>query len=409
MEPEELVEKVRSGLVKLYEIEKFTDNDVNKASEIRRKFLERELNIKLEYLGKYSIDLNQTLNRNIENAIGCVQIPVGIAGPLKINGEYANGLFYVPLATTEGALVASINRGCSVITASGGANTKILYDKMTRAPLFKVKNISEAVRFVQWIKERFEEIKTKFEEGSRHLKLVNIHPWMIGKNVWLRFEAQTGDAMGMNMVTIATERACKYIMENFKEAKLIALSGNLCTDKKPGAINWLLGRGKTVLAEVTIPRDIVKEKLKTTPEEAQEVAFKKNILASAFAHAYGLNAHIANIIAAIFLATGQDAAQITESAMGISYAEVDEEENLYVSVYLPSLEIGTVGGGTGLPTQRENLRILGCEGGGKEPGLNAKKFAEIIAATVLAGEISLLAALAAGHLAQAHIRLGKGK
>jgi len=241
------------------------------------------------------------------------------------------------------------------------------------------------------------------------LKLINIQPWIIGRNVWLRFEAQTGDAMGMNMVTIATERACNYITENFKEAKLVALSGNLCTDKKPGAINWLLGRGKTVLAEVTVPREIVKEKLKTTPEEAQEVAFKKNILASAFAHSYGLNAHIANIIAAVFLATGQDAAQITESSMGISYAEVNEEGNLYVSVYLPSLEIGTVGGGTGLPTQKESLRILGCEGGGKESGENAKKFAEIIAATVLAGEISLLAALAAGHLAKAHIRLGKGK
>jgi 3-hydroxy-3-methylglutaryl-coenzyme A reductase (EC 1.1.1.34) len=409
METEDLIEKIRSGEIKLYEIEKFINNDVNKASEIRRKFLEQELNIKLDHLGKYSIDLNQTFNKNIENAIGCVQIPVGIAGPLKINGEYAKGLFYVPLATTEGALVASVNRGCSVITSSGGAFTKILYDKMTRAPLFKVKNISEAIRLTQWVKENFDEIKRKFEEGSRHLKLINIQPWIIGRNVWLRFEAQTGDAMGMNMVTIATERACNYITENFKEAKLVALSGNLCTDKKPGAINWLLGRGKTVLAEVTVPREIVKEKLKTTPEEAQEVAFKKNILASAFAHSYGLNAHIANIIAAVFLATGQDAAQITESSMGISYAEVNEEGNLYVSVYLPSLEIGTVGGGTGLPTQKESLRILGCEGGGKESGENAKKFAEIIAATVLAGEISLLAALAAGHLAKAHIRLGKGK
>jgi len=409
MDENEILEKVKNNEIKLYEIEKLVNGDVNLASKIRRKFLEENLNIKLEHIGKYSIDLNLTYNRNIENAIGCVQIPVGIAGPLLINGEYAKGYFYIPLATTEGALVASVNRGCSAITLSGGVTTKILDDKMTRAPLFKVNNIHDAIEFIEWINKNREEIKTVFESMSKHIKLIDIKHWIIGRNVWLRFEAHTGDAMGMNMVTIATDNVAKYIEEKFKKAKLIALSGNLCTDKKPGAINWILGRGKSVIAEAIIRKDILKEKLKTKPEDAVEVVIRKNILGSAFAHAYGLNAHISNIIAAIFLATGQDAAQITESSMGITYAEITDENDLYISCYLPSLEIGTVGGGTHLPTQRENLRIMGCEGGGNVPGENAKKFAEIICAAALAGEISLLSALAAGQLAISHKKLGRGK
>lgn len=404
---EELLEKLKKGELKLYEIEEIT-KDVNKAGEIRRKFLEETLKIKLEHLGKYSIDLNLTYRKNIENAIGCVQIPIGIAGPLLIKGDYARGFYYIPLATTEGALVASVNRGCSILTASEGVSTKILEDKMTRAPLFKVKNVSRALEIIEWINEHFQELKEKFEEGSRHLKLKAIKPWIIGTNLWLRLEAETGDAMGMNMVTIASDRFAKFLIEKNPDIELIALSGNLCTDKKAGSINWLLGRGKSVIAEAFISKEILENKLKVKAKQIEEVNNRKNILGSAFAHAYGLNAHIANIIAAIFLATGQDAAQITESSMGITFAEANDK-GLYISVYLPSLEVGTVGGGTHLPTQKEALRIMGCEGSGEHAGYNAKKFAEIIASACLAGELSLLVALAKNELAKSHEKLGRSK
>lgn len=404
---EELIEKLKKGELKLYELENFT-NDVNKASEIRRKFLEEILKIKLEKIGDYTIDLNLTYKKNIENALGCVQIPLGIAGPLRIKGEYAKGSFYIPLATTEGALVASVNRGCSVLTQSGEVRCRIIDDKMTRAPLLKVKDVDRGLELIDWINRNYNELKEVFEKGSRHLRLRNIRPWLVGDNLWLRIEAETGDAMGMNMVTIASDRLINYLLEKNKDVELVALSGNLCTDKKPGAMNWIMGRGKSVIAEALIPNEIIREKLKTEPKLIEEVNYRKNILGSAFVQAYGLNAHVANIVAAIFLATGQDAAQITESSMAITHVDARENE-LYMSVYLPSLEVGTVGGGTGLPTQREALRIMGCEGGGEKPGDNSKKFAEIIAAACLAGELSLLAALASNQLARAHERLGRAK
>lgn len=404
---EDLLERLKRGELKLYELDDIV-KDVNKAAEIRRKFLEESLGIRLEKIGSYSIDLNLTYKKNIENAIGCVQIPLGIAGPLLIKGEYANGTFYIPLATSEGALVASVNRGCSVLSLSGGVKTKVIDDKMTRAPLFKVRDAKRALELIEWIETNFDEIKKVFEGGSRHLKLKSVKPWLIGNNLWLRIEAETGDAMGMNMVTIASNRLAEYIIKNNNDVRLLALSGNLCTDKKPGAMNWLLGRGKSVIAEAFISNEILKNKLKVEAKEIEEVNNSKNILGSAFVHAYGLNAHVANIVAAIFLATGQDAAQITESSMAVTYTE-STEEGLYISVYLPSLEIGTVGGGTHLPTQREALRILGCEGSGNPPGSNARKLAEIIAGASLAGELSLLSALASNELARAHERLGRGK
>lgn len=404
---EDLLEKLKKGEIKLYELEKFTQ-DVNEASKIRRRYLEEILDLKIQKIGEYTIDLNLTYKKNIENAIGCVQIPVGIAGPLLINGEYAKGSFYIPLATSEGALVASVNRGCSILSLSGGVNAKVIDDKMTRAPLFKVKDSRRGLELIEWVNTHFEELKKVFESGSRHLKLKTIKPWLIGNNLWLRIEAETGDAMGMNMVTIASDRFARYIIEHNEDVSLIALSGNLCTDKKPGTMNWLLGRGKSVIAEAFIQENLLKEKLRVSSKEIEEVNYRKNILGSAFVHSYGLNAHVANIVAAIFLATGQDAAQITESSMAITHAE-SREDGLYISVYLPSLEIGTVGGGTHLPTQREALRILSCEGSGNPPGSNAKKLAEIIAAACLAGEISLLSALASNELAKAHEKLGRAK
>ncbi|ADT83378.1 hydroxymethylglutaryl-CoA reductase (NADPH) [Thermococcus barophilus] len=408
MNIDEIIEKVVSGEIKLHQVEKYTNGDKKLATEIRRKALEKKFGISLEHIGHYSIDPNQVIGKNIENMIGVVQIPMGVAGPLRINGEYAKGEFYIPLATTEGALVASVNRGCSALTAAGGVKTTIIGDKMTRAPLLKCPDARRAREVAEWVKENIDYLQeVAVSKVTRHGKLKDVKPFIVGNNLYLRFEFETGDAMGMNMVTIASEEIMKVIEEKFPDVKYLALSGNLCVDKKPNALNFILGRGKTVIAEAVIPREIVEKKLKTTPELIAEVNYRKNLVGSAQAGSYGFNAHFANIVGAIFLATGQDEAQITEGAHGITLAEVTPEGDLYISITMPSLEIGTVGGGTRVPPQREALSIMGVAGGGEPAGTNAKKFAEIIAGAVLAGELSLLAAIAAKHLAKAHKELGR--
>lgn len=404
---EEYVDKVVKGVVKLHEIDNAVGNS-NIAVLIRRMALEKLLKISLSNIGFTTIDWVETVGRNIENPIGAIHIPLGIAGPLKILGDYAKGNYYIPLATSEGALVASVNRGCKAITESGGAKTKIINDHMTRAPVFQTPSIKHAIRLIGWVAENFEKIKAEAESTTKHGKLLRIEPFILGNNVWLRFIFSTGDAMGMNMVTIATDKACKLIERELSFAKYISLSGNMCADKKPSLINALLGRGKTVVAEATIKRKTVGELLKTTPEKIIDVNIRKNLLGSARAGSISFNAHFANIIAAIFIATGQDVAQIVESSIGYTWAELTENKDLYISITLPSLEVGTIGGGTRLPTQREALEILGVYGSGNPPGANAKKFAEIVASAVLAGELSLLAALSAGQLAEAHKKLGRG-
>ncbi|MCX8142387.1 MAG: hydroxymethylglutaryl-CoA reductase (NADPH) [Candidatus Nezhaarchaeota archaeon] len=406
MNIDDVVSKLINGEIKLYEVEKLV-GDVNRAAEVRRTFLEKVVGVQLKNIGYFSMDLNVTAKRNIENPIGVGQIPMGVAGPLRVKGDYADGYYYIPLCTTEGALIASVNRGCSAITESGGARAKVIRDYMARAPLFITPSVEHAYKLVQWVKENIKEIEEVFNSVDPFVKLIDVQPWIVGRNVWLRFTANTFDAMGMNGVTLACDRVGKFIEERVKFARMVSLSGNLCVDKKPSAVNWLLGRGKTVIAEAIIKREITMDKLKTTPEDVVDVCIRKNLLGSGLAHAYGLNAHAANIVAAIFIATGQDCAQVVESSMAITTAEVTPEGDLYISITMPSLEIATVGGGTGLPTQREALAIMGCAGPGNPPGSNAKKFAEILASACLAGELSLLSALSAGHLAQAHARLGR--
>ncbi len=347
---EELLEKLERGEIKLHQLEKIVGN-ANLAALIRRRFIERRIGKELPAIASTIIDFEEVVGRNIENPIGAIQIPLGIAGPLKVNGDYAKGEFYVPLATHEGALVASVNRGCKAITESGGAKVKIIKDAMTRAPVFKTESVEDALELVKWVEEHFNEIKEVAESTTKHGKLLKIEPFIMGNNVWLRFEFFTGDAMGMNMVTIATDKAVKFIEEKFGKAKCVALSGNVCTDKKPAFINELLGRGKTVVAEAIIKREVAEKVLKAPPELIHEVNLRKNWAGSSRAGSLSFNAHFANIIAAIFLATGQDAAQVVESSMGWTWTEV-RNGDLYISVTLPSLEVGTVGGGTRLPTQR---------------------------------------------------------
>lgn len=406
MNIDDVVEKAVKGEIELHEIDNFLE--ANAAMVARRLALEKILGISLPSIGSTILDYSEIKNRNAENVIGGIQIPVGVVGPLKINGDYAKGNFYVPLATTEGALIASVNRGCKAITKAGGAKVKIIFDGMARAPVFKLPNIDSVVNFLQWINKNLDKIKEVAESTTSHGKLKEIQPFVLGNNVWLRFVFETGDAMGMNMVTIASEAICNFIESEFTEAKCVAVSGNMCSDKKQSMVNSIFGRGKTVIAEALIPSTILKEVLRTTAEAIHEVNLRKNLLGSARAgNIYQFNAHFANIIAAIFLATGQDMAQVVESSSGYTWTEV-RGEDLYISVTLPSLEVGTVGGGTRLPTQREALSIMGVAGGGNPPGSNAKKFAEIIASTVLAGELNLLSALGNKELGRAHKMLGRG-
>jgi hydroxymethylglutaryl-CoA reductase (NADPH) len=398
-----LVDDVVAGRIKFHELEKQVSK--KEATEIRRKAVEKLLKLELKAVGSYTIDPENVIGKSIENMIGAVQVPLGIAGPVKIKGDHAKGAFYLPLATTEGALVASFNRGCSAITESGGADVKVIDNKQTRAPCFRFEGIKKAADFIDWCRKNDAKIKEKAQEGSRFLKVRKIRHILVGNNVYLRFEAETGDAMGMNMITLGCQQACDWI-EKETGAECITVTGNLDVDKKPSAINLILGRGKTVAADVIIPEAVLKEKLKTTASRMYEVNLRKNILGSAFAGSYGLNAHFANAMKALFIATGQDEAHIVDGSHGVTFCEV-RDKDLYISVTIPCVQVGTVGGGTRVETAQECLRILGVAGAGEPPGSNALKFAEIVAVATLAGEISLIAAQSAHHLAKAHKELGR--
>ncbi|MFC3477344.1 hydroxymethylglutaryl-CoA reductase (NADPH) [Halobacterium litoreum] len=399
----DLADRVQSGDLRLYELE--DEADAETAAAARRELLERETGADTDALGSFSFDAEHASETAVENLAGGAQLPLGIAGPVAVSGGAADDEFYLPMATTEGALVASVNRGCSAITAAGGANARVTKTGMTRAPVFRVADVTEGAEVAEWAKENYDALKTAAEETTSHGELTDVTPYVVGDNVYLRFRYDTKDAMGMNMATIATEAACEVI-EAETPAELVALSGNLCTDKKPAAINAVEGRGRTVTADVTIPRDVVEERFNTTPEAVEEANTRKNLIGSAKAGSLGFNAHAANVVAAVFLATGQDAAQVVEGSNCITTVEA-REDGLYASVNLASLEVGTVGGGTKLPTQREALDVLGVRGGGDPAGSNADALAEIIAAGALAGELSLLAALASRHLSSAHEELGR--
>lgn len=385
---------------------------------LRRKALEKKLGIKLPHTGKYSLDDKLASAKNCENMIGAVQIPMGVAGPLKVKSSSIRQVedtrrgtqdkvqsYYIPLATTEGALVASVNRGCKAIMQSGGANVISKKVGITRAPVFTVKDIFEGEKTISWVKNNIAEIKKITENSSSHLKLLEIKPWLVGRNLFLRFKFDSCDAMGMNMATIACTLATDLIEKKTK-AKLVSISGNVCVDKKPNMLNFIEGRGIQVWADCILPFDVVEKVLKTTSEKFVDVVTRKVYLGSIVSGSIGANSHAANVLAAIFTACGQDVAHIAEVSSVITTAEI-VRENLYVSVFLSDLVVGTIGGGTGLETQKEALNILGVFGGNN--GKNSQKLAEIIGAAVLAGEISLIASLSVNSLACAHQKLGRGE
>ncbi|WP_232702840.1 hydroxymethylglutaryl-CoA reductase (NADPH) [Halobacterium wangiae] len=399
----DLADRVQAGELRLYELESHADADT--AAAARRELLVRETGADLDATGAFTFDAEHAAETAVENLAGGTQLPLGVAGPLAVSGGAAGDDYYLPLATTEGALVASVNRGCSAITAAGGANARVTKVGMTRAPVFRVADVTEGAEVAEWVDEHVDVLAEAAESTTSHGELLDVTPYVVGDNVFLRFSYDTKDAMGMNMATIATEAASE-VVERETPAELVALSGNLCTDKKPAAINAVEGRGRTVTADVTIPRDVVEDRFDTTPEAIEEANTRKNLVGSAKAGSLGFNAHAANVVAAVFLATGQDAAQVVEGSNAITTVEA-REEALYASVSFASLEVGTVGGGTKLPTQREALDVLGVRGGGDPAGANADALAEVIAAGGLAGELSLLAALASRHLSSAHAELGR--
>jgi hydroxymethylglutaryl-CoA reductase (NADPH) len=401
-DPSELAERVADGDLRLHELEEHADAAT--AAAARRALLSEATGVELDAVGDHTFAA-ESATANIENLVGAAQVPLGVAGPATVHGEAAEGEYYVPLATTEGALVASVNRGLGAIAESGGATARVVESKMTRAPVFRTTGVEASVAVADWARAHVDDLAAAAEATTSHGELLGVTPHVVGENVFLRFAYDTKDAMGMNMATIATRAACELV-EVETPAELVALSGNLCTDKKPAAINAIEGRGRTVAADVLVPMDVVEERLHATPAAVAEVATRKNLVGSAKAGSLGFNAQAANVVAAVFLATGQDAAQVVEGANAITTVE-DRGDELYASVSLASLEVGTVGGGTSLPTQSEAMEVLGYGGGGDPPGSNADALAEVIAAGALAGELSLLAALSSRHLSSAHAELGR--
>ncbi|XP_074581080.1 3-hydroxy-3-methylglutaryl-coenzyme A reductase 3-like [Curcuma longa] len=404
---EELISSVVAGTIPSYELEGKL-GDCRRAVGIRREALRRITGSSLEGLPFDGFDYASILNQCCELPIGYVQLPVGIAGPLLLDGKH----YYVPMATTEGCLVASTNRGCKAIAKSGGAMSVLLRDGMTRAPVVRLPSARRAAELKAFLENpsNFETISVVFNRSSRFAKLQSIHCALAGRNIYIRFSCSTGDAMGMNMVSKGVEYVLDELKKDLLPYSLTSTSSNFCSDKKPAAVNWIEGRGKTVVCEAVIEEEVVKNVLKTNVSTLVELNVIKNLAGSAVAGSLGgFNAHAGNIVSAIFVATGrQDLAQILESSHCITMMEaVNDGQNLHVSVTMPSIEVGTVGGGTQLASQAACLDLLGVKGGSETPGENSKRLAAVVAGAVLAGELSLISALATGQLVKCHLKYNR--
>ncbi len=370
--------------------------------ERRQEFIESYTGTRLEHIVQYSFDPHVTQG-NVENFTGVAQVPLGFAGPLKINGEHAKGEFLIPLATTEGTLVASYNRGMKVLNLSGGVTTTVVDDKMQRAPVFIFDTAREARDFREWVFKHMDEIRDVAEGTSSVAKLEYIDIYLASRFAYLRFNYQTGDAAGQNMVGRATFAACSWILEQPNSVRRFYLESNLATDKKASQINLMRTRGKRVIAETIIPRDVLIENMRVEPES---LTYHFNVanVGSILSGANNNGLHSPNGITAMFIATGQDVANVSEGSAGILHTELTPEKDLYISITIPSLIVATYGGGTGLPTQRECLELLGCWGKGK-----VKKLAEIVGGVVLAGEISLASAISSLDWVSSHEQYGRNR
>lgn len=405
----ELVLKVEDGLsskedrgvqIPRDRIDDYSEESIKK----RQDFIKSYTGKQLEHVSQYSFDPH-VLPGNCEHFSGVAQVPLGIAGPLKINGEYAKGEFLIPMATSEGTLVASYNRGIKVLNLCGGPICTVQRDAMQRAPVFIFENARAARDFVDWTKAEFKKIAEEAEATSSIARLQYIDPYLANKFAYLRFNYSTGDAAGQNMVGRATFAACSWILDNYKDNKIhrFFLESNFATDKKASQVNIMRTRGKRVTAEITLKRDVLMQNMRVTPEDLHYHAGVANI-GSILSGANNNGLHSANGITAMFIATGQDVANVSESSAGILYTELTPENDLYISITIPSLIVATYGGGTGLATQRECLEILDCYGKNR-----VQKFAEIIAGVVLAGEISLASAISSSDWVSSHEAYGRNR
>jgi NADP-dependent 3-hydroxy-3-methylglutaryl-CoA reductase len=373
----------------------------------RLDFIKAHTQSDLEHVQKTSFAAKQ-LSNNIESFIGSVEVPVGIAGPLKINGQRANGVFYAPIATSEGALIASMSRGAYALSTSGGVTTRVLAQRMMRVPMFLFSDLAKAAMFAAWVDEHSLEIRMEAEKHSNYAKLMELTPQVFGKAVHVHFVFETGDAAGQNMTTSCTWQACLWILKRIKqqqdfEVEKFVVEGGLSSDKKVSYLSLIKGRGIKVQAEALVPARVVRRVLKTTPHDIKEI-WNQFAIGAAGAGMVGLNVNIANAIAGIFVSTGQDIACVHESSLATTFFDVTRDGDLYMCMSMPTLPIGTIGGGTRLPHQRECLEMLGCYG----PG-NAHKLAEIIIGFAMALDLSTTAAIVAGHFATAHEMLGRNR
>ncbi|XP_023642429.1 3-hydroxy-3-methylglutaryl-coenzyme A reductase 2 isoform X1 [Capsella rubella] len=405
VEDEEIVKSVIEGTIPSNSLEAKL-GECKRAAAIRREAVQRITGKSLTGLPLEGFDYDSILGQCCEMPVGYVQIPVGIVGPLLLDGvEYS-----VPMATTEGCLVASTNRGCKAINLSGGASSVLLKDAMTRAPVVRFPSARRAALVMFYLQDpaNFERLSLMFNKSSRFARLQSIKCTIAGRNLYLRFSCSTGDAMGMNMVSKGVQNVLDFIKSEFPDMDVIGISGNYCSDKKASAVNWIEGRGKHVVCEAVIKGEIVEKVLKTSVEALVELNMLKNLAGSAMAGSLGgFNAHASNIVSALFIATGQDPAQNVESSHCITMLLADGDD-LHISVTMPCIEVGTVGGGTQLASQSACLNLLGVKGSKKEaPGSNAQQLARIVAGTVLAGELSLMSAIAAGQLVKSHMKYNR--
>ena len=370
----------------------------------RQQFIKDYTGVDPKHISNYSFDAH-IAQGNCENFSGVAQIPLGIAGPIKINGEHANGEFLVPLATSEGTLVASYNRGIKVLNLCGGAKCTVQRDAMQRAPVFVFDDARAARDFVDWCKMNFSKIAEEAESTSSVARLQYIDPYLSNKFAFLRFNFSTGDAAGQNMVGRATFAASSWILDNYKQnpVRHFYLESNFATDKKASQVNIMRTRGKRVTAEITLKREVLIQQMRVAPEN---IAYHYGIanIGAIMSGANNNGLHSANAITAMFIATGQDVANVAESSAGLVYCEITPEKDLYFSITIPSLIIASYGGGTSLGTQRECLEMLGCYGKDK-----VMKLAEIIAGVILAGEISLASAISSSDWVSSHEQYGRNR
>jgi len=380
-------------------------NDHTRAGLARRQDWLRRQGVAVDALaGRAAAPDPAGLAGNIENLVGFAQIPVGVVGPLRVNGTEAKGDFMVPLATTEGALVASCNRGAYAVSQAGGAAAMCLTEAVTRAPCFEFDRMLDACLFLEFVIGQASGLQGVVSGSSRHCRLADFRSTLVGKTLYIGFEYETGDAAGQNMVTLATDAVCRFLVERSPvKPRRWYVEGNMSGDKKATMLSFLTARGKKAAAEAVIPGRLLHRTMHVTP--AEFVAYGHvAAMGGALSGSIGVQGHYANPLAALFIACGQDAACVSEAAIGMTDMAVTDKGELYVCVTLPNLIVGTVGGGTHLPTARECLGMLGCVGDNA-----ARRFAEICAATVLAGEISIIAALAAGEFTSAHAKYGRRK